>query len=69
MIELILSVCLISAPGSCKDVHLTYTEEYLTPHQCVMRGQPEMARWIAEHPQWRIARWTCSRAGRAAKDI
>ena len=69
MIELVLSVCLIAAPGGCKDVHLTYTEELLTPYQCMLRGQPEMAKWLEAHPQWRVARWTCGRVRqRAGKD-
>ena len=67
MLELMVSVCLISDPARCKDVALTYSAENLTPMQCVMGAQPEIAKWIEAHPKWALKRWTCHRAGRYAK--
>jgi hypothetical protein len=26
---------------------------------CMMGAQPQLARWVSEHPNWRIAEWTC----------
>ena len=69
MIELVISVCMLSQPEHCKDVHLTYSDQNLTPYQCVMRGQPEMAKWIESHPKWRIHKWRCGRARTAQRDI
>ena len=62
MIVLIMSVCLIGRPDVCRDVHLTYASDNLTPYQCVMRAPPEMARWIRGHPKWTVMRWRCGRA-------
>jgi hypothetical protein len=70
MIELVFIVCLANAPDLCKDVHLTYAEEYATTMQCMMHGQPNIARWISEHaPIWTVKRWYCGQVGRRMKDI
>ncbi|MGA7116871.1 MAG: hypothetical protein WBY12_06725 [Hyphomicrobium sp.] len=67
MLELMVSVCLISDPARCKDVALTYSAENLTPMQCMMGAQPEIAKWIEAHPKWALRKWTCHRAGLYAK--
>ena len=67
MLELLVSVCLLSDPTRCKDVSLVYSDERLTPMQCLMGAQPEIAKWIEAHPQWALRRWTCQRAGLFAK--
>ena len=36
MIEILVSVCFITDPAKCKEVHLTYAAEAVTPHQCMM---------------------------------
>lgn len=67
MIELVIAVCLIDAPDRCKDVHLTFEGDHVTPQQCMMNGQIEIAKWVGEHPKWQVKRWGCSRAGIMAK--
>jgi hypothetical protein len=69
MIELVVIVCLANSPADCKDIHLTFAED-VTPTQCMMRGQPQIAKWIVEHgPAWTVKRWYCGQAGRRLKDI
>jgi hypothetical protein len=67
VIELLVAVCLIDHPSTCKDVSLIYSAEALTPMQCAMQAQPEIAKWIKEHPGWVTKRYTCRPAGRYAK--
>lgn len=67
MLELIVSVCLIGEPQSCRDVTLTMAEGQATPFQCMMYGQIEIANWLEAHPKWQLSRWTCGRAGQLAK--
>ena len=67
MIELLIVACLIDDPAQCKDIVLTYASESVTPLQCAMGAQPEIAKWITEHPRWQVARWSCRPAGRFAK--
>ncbi len=67
MIELALVVCLAAEPAKCKDVGLTYSSEDLTPQQCLLRAQPEIAKWVDTHPRWQVKRWSCRPAGHFAK--
>ncbi len=67
MIELVVSVCLISAPEKCKDVSLVYIGESVTTLQCVMGAQPEIAKWMEGHPKWQLRGWRCHPAGQIAK--
>ena len=59
MIDLILTVCLISNPANCHAEHL-YFERRGSLLQCTFLAQPEIARWSAEHPKYRVARWECA---------
>lgn len=67
MIEIVLSVCLISSPATCKDVSLNYMGDQVTPQQCMFRGQVAISQWIAGHPKWRIAKWKCGTPREFAK--
>jgi hypothetical protein len=67
MIEIAAAVCLMSQPERCRDISLTFEQAAITPYSCIMYGQGELAKWTNEHPEWRIAKWTCRRAGQVAK--
>jgi hypothetical protein len=67
MIEVVAMVCFIQAPQHCKDVHLSFAAEDVTPQQCMMYGQMELAKWTVGHPNWQIRKFTCGPAGRFAK--
>ncbi len=59
MVDLVLTVCLLSNPGSCREEHLFF-ESRGSLFQCMMLAPAQMAKWSAEHPAVRIARWTCA---------
>lgn len=67
MLELAMLVCLTNSPTHCKDVALNYSADSITPMQCLMQAQIEIAKWIGEHPNWRVERYSCRRAGQFAK--
>lgn len=67
MIELVVAVCMIDQPSQCKDVYLNFEAASATPQQCMMDGQMEMAKWVEEHPNYRIMKWRCGVAGAMAK--
>ena len=69
MIVLVMSVCLLAEANTCKDVHLTYSAQSVTPMQCLMGGQAQIAKWTNGHPKWRVKRWKCAPATQIAKDI
>ncbi|TNC60035.1 hypothetical protein [Rubellimicrobium roseum] len=61
MIELVFVACLSAAPATCEQRALQFTD--LSVLSCTFGAQPELARWIAEHPGWQIQRWTCQPIG------
>jgi len=68
--ELILFVCLIASPGTCREEAVSLDlEQVALPTQCLMGAQPAIAEWSETHPKWRVARWRCGRPGMVQKDI
>lgn len=68
MIEVIALACTVMAPLQCKNVKLTFATEAVSPMQCMVLGQTELAKWIGEHPGWMISHgFKCAPAGRYAK--
>lgn len=62
MIELILTVCALTAPGQCDEQRLQFaSEESLM--QCMMQAPPYIAQWADQHPATRITRWRCAFPG------
>ncbi len=61
MIVLAFTVCLFADPEFCEKKRLTFTER-MTLFTCVMRAQPQLAKWAELHPKWRITRWRCEMA-------
>ncbi|RWF59277.1 MAG: hypothetical protein EOS50_01050 [Mesorhizobium sp.] len=59
MVDLILTVCLITNPGNCRDEHL-YFESRGSLFQCMMLAPSESAKWSQEHPTLKIKRWKCA---------
>jgi hypothetical protein len=58
MMELMVVVCLITAPDRCEERSIGLYPE-MTAFTCVMQGQPHIAAWVAAHPDLRVTRWTC----------
>jgi hypothetical protein len=60
---IILAACLINSPLTCKDIALHVTPErgvsLQLPYHCARQGQLEIAKWIGEHPGWRVEKWSC----------
>ena len=40
-----------SSPGPCRSVELAWEG---SPHQCLLFGQQEIARWVSEHPGFAV---------------
>lgn len=66
MIELIIAVCMSDAPERCKNVRLNFEGERVSVQQCSLYSQMEMAKWVGEHPNWTIKKYTCRKAGEYA---
>lgn len=58
MIAIVLSACLISNASVCREHRIPLSTD-VSPMQCMITAQLQLARWSEEHPQWRIVRWKC----------
>ena len=68
MIELILTVCALSAPSQCEEQRLPFVaQESLM--QCMMEAPPYIAAWSDEHPSIRVTRWRCAYPGEGGQKI
>lgn len=63
MINIVMMVCAMHAPGHCKNARLNISEPGLTAYACVDRGENEIAKWTGDNPGWRVARYECRKAG------
>ena len=68
--ELILSICLIASPGTCREEAVSVgMEQAPAPVQCLIGAPPVIAEWSETHPKWKVTKWRCGRAGSAGRDI
>ena len=67
MIELVFTACLVASPAKCEERHLTFAEN-MSPMQCLMGAQPQLAMWAAAHPKWSVSRFKCQRVRTASRD-
>lgn len=70
MIELVMTVCIVAQPATCRDQRvLLDPDSGATPMQCMMSAQPTIAQWGSEHPNWFVQRWKCQYPRKGDKDI
>ncbi len=58
LVDLVLTVCLISNPQSCHQEHL-YFENHGNLLHCAFMAQPEIAKWSGLHPKIKVVKWEC----------
>jgi hypothetical protein len=66
---ILLSVCLLSQPASCREERLSFSFEEATAFACMIRSQEKIAEWQQSHPDYRVSRWRCVARARAPNDI
>jgi hypothetical protein len=59
MIAIVISACLAANPGVCKNYRIPLASG-IDPSHCMTDAQPHFANWTAQHPGWRIVRWSCA---------
>jgi hypothetical protein len=72
LVDIVITAQLIASPVTRKDKHLIFS--WLGPRrqwrrQCMMSAQPEIAKWIGDHPAYFTARWRCENPDKRVKDI
>ena len=58
MIALVFSACLITSPTDCREYHIPFTDG-MTKGRCYMVAQTELAKWVGEHLNHSIKRFSC----------
>ncbi|MGD9785257.1 MAG: hypothetical protein AB7E80_10605 [Hyphomicrobiaceae bacterium] len=66
MIAIIITACLVSDPGVCRDHKLPLFSD-VSAGMCALYAPPHFGKWTDEHPGWKIVRWRCAPA--TAQDI
>lgn len=57
MIELLFVACVSLPHSECEERSMIFTD--ISPMTCMMGAQPELAKWIAAHPNYTVSRWQC----------
>jgi hypothetical protein len=57
MLELLIVACL--GGEECREFPHLYDPYQVSLMTCVASGQIEVARWVADHPEWTVRRWSC----------
>jgi hypothetical protein len=68
LVDIVVMVCFVAQPTACSDKHLIFSWPG-SLHQCMMSAQPEIAKWIGEHPDYFTVRWRCEYPDKRNKDI
>lgn len=62
MIELVLVVCLATAPDVCHEE--SPPTAVISEMQCAIQGQQMALDWLADHPKYELRGWRCGRTER-----
>ncbi|WP_417211227.1 hypothetical protein [Antarctobacter sp.] len=69
MIELLFVTCIAAATPqseSCRERSLVFTD--VTPMMCLLGAQPQLAKWVQDHPGQRVKSWKCKAVSFAERD-
>lgn len=62
--DLVLLICLITEPTSCRNESLGAPP---APMACMTAAPAAIAEWSEAHPDWEIRRWRCEPLERRAR--
>lgn len=66
---ILLSVCLLGSPTTCREERIDLSFESSSPMACMINAQPMIAQWHETHAQWNVKAWRCTPRGSLPKDI
>lgn len=61
--DLVMFVCLVASPETCREERVAVSYEQVHPRSCMAGAVPVIAEWTEGNPDWRISRWKCGGAG------
>lgn len=66
---LLLSICLIAQPATCREDRIQLSYETANPFLCLRNAQSALAAWQSAHPDWHVERWRCAARGSLPRDL
>lgn len=66
---ILLSICLLGAPATCREDRISLSLEQATPLACLTQAQPLIAQWQETHVQWHVEKWRCTTRSAVQSDI
>ncbi len=66
---ILLSVCLMGSPQTCREERISWSVESSNSLQCLLSAQQMIAKWHEGHSNWEIRRWRCVPRERLSTDI
>lgn len=64
--DLVLLVCLASAPGQCHEERILMSYSRIESRNCMAAAVPTLAEWAGDNPGWDIQRWKCGASRQAS---
>ncbi|MBR1167042.1 MULTISPECIES: hypothetical protein [Bradyrhizobium] len=59
MIVIIAVLCSLSSPANCHEQTVTTSDFAAVSMQSCLMGAPQLADWMNQHPNERLAAWRC----------
>lgn len=56
---LLMAVCLVAEPKTCREEQIVWSLENAAAIQCMSSAQFAIVEWQASHPAWHVTRWRC----------
>lgn len=66
---ILMSVCLLSEPATCREERIDLSYEATSPVVCLRNAQSALAAWQETHPAWHVAKWRCAARSGLPKDL
>ncbi|HYB09109.1 MAG TPA: hypothetical protein VEJ16_05530 [Alphaproteobacteria bacterium] len=57
MVQIVFVFCLLASPAQCQEQRSPSGAQSVM--ECVMDAQRLAQFWLADHPEWSLARWRC----------
>ena len=69
MIKIIAVLCSLSSPADCHEQTVTTSDFAEVSMQSCLMGAPQLAAWMKEHPDERLAAWRCEIGKRERRGV
>jgi hypothetical protein len=62
VVEIVILACLLRQPEHCETFRIPFQRE-MSVAQCTWESEFHAVRWVDEHPDWELKRFSCELPG------